>query len=74
MPYLAQIQETIIQELTTFLKRFPWIGGHRLAYGFGKVATAALPNVTEPIMTYVSDGLHFRRGIREFLSSSRNAY
>lgn len=42
--------------------------GRLQAYGFGLATMAALPHVSagEKNDVYVSDALHFRRGIREF--------
>lgn len=45
------------------------LGGYQQAFLFGLATLAALPNVTEPndkISTYVSEALHFRRGIQNF--------
>lgn len=44
------------------------LSGRQQAYLFGVASMLALPNVTsrvEVITTYVSEALHFRRGIRE---------
>ena len=40
------------------------------AWLFGVATMAVMPNITDPkkaIKTYVSEALHFRRGIREWL-------
>jgi hypothetical protein len=50
----------------------PWqkVPGHLQAFFFGLMAMITLPHVPDlknPIKTYASEALHFRRGIREFV-------
>lgn len=47
------------------------LGGYQQAFLFGLATLAALPNISdssEKVPTYVSEALHFRRGIRERIS------
>jgi hypothetical protein len=63
----VQLQGTITQLVTSYTP-WKWLPGYLQAYALGLAATAALPNVTKPsetIRAYLSDGLHFRRGIRK---------
>ncbi|TFY63527.1 hypothetical protein EVJ58_g3204 [Rhodofomes roseus] len=63
-----EIQETAAQVVTSF---FLWkdLPGYMQAWLFGVASMAAMPNITDPkkaIKTYVSEALHFRRGIQNF--------
>ncbi|KZT00933.1 uncharacterized protein LAESUDRAFT_739389 [Laetiporus sulphureus 93-53] len=63
-----ELQETVAQEITSF---FLWkdLPGYMQAWLFGLATMAVLPNITDPknaIETYVSEALHFRRGIQNF--------
>ena len=63
-----KLQETAAQVITSL---FLWkdLPGYMQAWLFGVATMAVMPNITDPkkaIKAYVSEALHFRRGIREY--------
>ncbi|EIN04699.1 hypothetical protein PUNSTDRAFT_146346 [Punctularia strigosozonata HHB-11173 SS5] len=65
----AQQLESSLAEAITNWAPWSWLDGQKQAYVFGLSAMVGLPNVTKPedtIQTYVSEALHFRRGIQNF--------
>ncbi|CAL1712310.1 unnamed protein product [Somion occarium] len=63
-----QIQATLAEALVNYTP-FRWLSGRHQAFLLGGASLFALPNVTEEkdiIKTFVSEALHFRRGIQNF--------
>ncbi|KAH9914605.1 uncharacterized protein B0H18DRAFT_1044638 [Fomitopsis serialis] len=63
-----ELQSTAAEVVTSF---FLWkdVPGYMQAWLFGVASMAAMPNITDPkkaIKTYVSEAVHFRRGIQNF--------
>jgi hypothetical protein len=62
----SQLESSLAEAITNW-PPWSWLDGQKQAYVFGLGAMVGLPNVTKPedtFKTYVSEALHFRRGIR----------